>query len=94
VKSIRGNDEDLFSRGYMCPKGFALKALQEDPDRLRAPHLRSGGEWREVSWDEAFQEIEKRLPALLQEKGPAALAVYLGNPMSIPYRANFTCPPS
>ncbi|HVU02279.1 MAG TPA: hypothetical protein VHE30_11030, partial [Polyangiaceae bacterium] len=32
---IRGNDDDVFSRGYLCPKGLATLALTDDPDRLR-----------------------------------------------------------
>jgi len=37
VISIRGHDADVFSAGYICPKGVALKDLHEDPDRLRKP---------------------------------------------------------
>ena len=41
VVTIRGDDEDPFSRGYLCPKAYGLKALQEDPDRLRRPIRRT-----------------------------------------------------
>ena len=49
VQDIRGNLQDVFSRGYICPKGYALKALDEDPDRLRAPRIREGESWSEGS---------------------------------------------
>ena len=37
ISSIRGDADDVFSHGFICPKGFALKALHEDPDRVRTP---------------------------------------------------------
>ena len=39
VTRIRGDDQDVFSRGFLCPKGTSLKALHEDPDRLRTPRF-------------------------------------------------------
>src|SRR5690349_18177089 len=42
VANIRGDEEDVFSAGYLCPKGVALKDLHEDPDRLRAPLVKRG----------------------------------------------------
>jgi anaerobic selenocysteine-containing dehydrogenase len=80
VTKIRGDEEDVFSHGFICPKGFALKALDEDPDRIRTPLLRTASGFREVSWDEAFAEIDRRLQPLLAEHGRDAAAVYLGNP--------------
>jgi anaerobic selenocysteine-containing dehydrogenase len=80
VAAIRGNERDVFSQGFICPKGFALKELHEDPDRLRAPLLRSDGGFRQVGWDEAFAQIERRLLPILQEHGRDSVAVYLGNP--------------
>jgi anaerobic selenocysteine-containing dehydrogenase len=80
ILGIRGDERDPFSRGYICPKGPALKHLHEDPDRLRHPMLRRGARWERVSWDDAFAEIDRRLPALIRERGRDAVAVYLGNP--------------
>ena len=80
ISSIRGDAEDVFSRGFICPKGFALKALHEDPDRIRSPLIRTPSGFEEVSWDDAFAEIDRRLGPLLEEHGRDAAAVYLGNP--------------
>jgi anaerobic selenocysteine-containing dehydrogenase len=80
VVSIRGNKNDVFSRGYICPKAYALKELHSDPDRVRAPMIRAGDGWREVTWDEAFAEIDRRLTPILRERGRDSVAVYLGNP--------------
>jgi anaerobic selenocysteine-containing dehydrogenase len=80
VISIRGHEADVFSAGYICPKGVALKDLHEDPDRLRTPLIKRDGAFVEASWDEAFAEIERRLPAVISEHGRDSVALSLGNP--------------
>ena len=80
VIAIRGDDQDVFSRGYLCPKAIALKDLEDDPDRLRQPLIKRDGRFVEASWDEAYAEIARRLPPLLAEHGRDALAFTLGNP--------------
>ncbi|HQS01265.1 MULTISPECIES: molybdopterin-dependent oxidoreductase [unclassified Polaromonas] len=80
VISIRGHDSDVFSAGYICPKGVALKDLHEDPDRLRTPLIKRDGQFVPASWDEAFTEIERRLPPILAQHGRQAGAISVGNP--------------
>ena len=80
VISIRGHDSDVFSAGYICPKGVALKDLHEDPDRLRTPLIKRDGQFVPASWDEAFAEIERRLPPILAQHGRQAGAISVGNP--------------
>jgi anaerobic selenocysteine-containing dehydrogenase len=80
VLSVRGHEADVFSAGYICPKGVALKDLHEDPDRLRQPLIKRDGRFVEASWDEAFAEIERRLVPILERHGRDALAISIGNP--------------
>jgi anaerobic selenocysteine-containing dehydrogenase len=81
VESIRGDEADVFSGGYLCPKGPALKHLDTDPDRLRAPLVRRGDRLEPATWDEAFAEVERRLaPIVAAADGRDAVGVYLGNP--------------
>jgi anaerobic selenocysteine-containing dehydrogenase len=80
VVRIRGDRDDVFSKGFICPKGSTLKQLEADPDRLRRPLVRRNGSFVEAEWDEAFSEIAERLPPLIAEHGPDSVAVYLGNP--------------
>ncbi len=80
VRGVRGDPDDPFSRGYICPKAWGVKALHDDPDRLRAPLVRVGGELREASWDEAFQVAIDRLAAVRAQHGADAIAIYIGNP--------------
>ena len=80
VTEIRGHDADVSSAGFICPKGAALGELHADPDRLRAPLVKRDGGFVEVSWDEAFAEIERRLPPIIAAHGANAVAMVLGNP--------------
>ncbi|MGK2947478.1 MAG: molybdopterin oxidoreductase family protein [Acidimicrobiales bacterium] len=80
VVRIRGDRDDVFSRGYICPKGSTLKQLHDDPDRLRRPLVKRDGAFVEVGWDEAFAEIEARLLPVLERDGRSACAAYVGNP--------------
>ena len=80
VIAIRGQKTDVFSAGYLCPKGVALKDLHEDPDRLRTPLIKRDGKFVEATWDEAFAEIDRRLTAVRTQHGPHSVAVSAGNP--------------
>src|SRR5215218_7912472 len=80
VTRIRGDREDIFSHGFICPKGSTLKQLHEDPDWLRAPVVKDGDGWKEVTWDEAFAAIEAGLTKVWDAHGRNAVALYLGNP--------------
>ena len=73
--------DDPRSRGYLCPKAYAMKEVYEDPDRLRAPiRKRYDGSWEEISWDEAFDYAADRLRAIRDTHGPNANGFYIGNP--------------
>ena len=61
ILSVRGDPHDPFSRGHICPKAVALADLHTDPDRIRRPLRREGGEWKEIGWDEALDEAARRL---------------------------------
>ncbi|MGE8417426.1 Formate dehydrogenase H [compost metagenome] len=80
ISSIKGDPQDSFSRGHICPKAVALQDIQNDPDRLRAPHKRVGDGWQVISWDEAFELAAQKLWAIQQAHGQNAVAVYQGNP--------------
>lgn len=82
VLSVRGDKNDPFSKGFICPKGASLGRLDDDPDRLTEPLIRDRGtgQRRAVSWDEAFEHIAERFPALVAEHGAQATAMYVGNP--------------
>ncbi|MGW7314800.1 molybdopterin-dependent oxidoreductase [Streptomyces sp. NPDC054865] len=80
VTGARGDRDDVFSRGFICPKGAAFGSLDADPDRLRAPLVRRDGHLREATWEEAYEAIAAAVPALVAEHGAQSVGVVLGNP--------------
>ena len=80
VVRIRGDQKDVFSHGFICPKGSTLKQLHEDPDRLRKPLVKRDGKHVEVSWEEAWQVVNDGLMGVIERHGRGALSAYLGNP--------------
>jgi len=81
IVAVRGDRQDPFSRGFICPKAYGLKELYEDPDRLRRPVRRTADGWQEITWDEAYAEIAERLTAIRDRYGRDAVGMYLGNPI-------------
>jgi anaerobic selenocysteine-containing dehydrogenase len=92
ILSIRGDEQNVLSQGYLCPKAYSLKELHTDPDRLRAPMIRQGDRWLSASWEDAFGEIEQHLPPLLERYGRNALAIYTGNPNAHTLAGNLYSP--
>ncbi len=80
VKRVRGDRDDVFSHGYVCPKGVALAELHDDPDRLRTPLIRTGDTFREASWEEAYAHVANGLKPHLASPGRNSLGAYIGNP--------------
>ncbi|MDB4960443.1 MAG: dehydrogenase [Myxococcales bacterium] len=80
VLSVRGDEADPFSKGYICPKGTALADLHHDPDRLTRPVMRDGDGWKELAWDDAFELVGRRLKGIRDTYGKDSIAVYQGNP--------------
>ncbi|MFC9280404.1 molybdopterin oxidoreductase family protein [Streptomyces collinus] len=80
VTGARGDREDVFSKGFICPKGASFGAVDGDPDRLRTPLVRTGGALREATWEEAFDAVAAGLRPVVERYGPDALGVVLGNP--------------
>ena len=81
VSLIRGDRDDVASHGFLCPKGTALKDLQNDADRLRRPLRKRDGIFVEISFEEAFAEIERRLLPIREAGGPASTGLVIGNPV-------------
>ncbi|MEU7121445.1 molybdopterin-dependent oxidoreductase [Streptomyces zaomyceticus] len=80
ITGARGDRDDVFSQGFICPKGAAFPEVDADPDRLRGPLVRKDGELREASWEEAFDTIAAAIRPLIEEYGPDAVGIVLGNP--------------
>ena len=79
VTGARGDRDDVFSHGYICPKGASFAELDNDPDRLQAPLIRRDGELVETSWAQALAAAAAGL-GRVQADPESSVAVYLGNP--------------
>jgi len=80
VTGARGDRDDVFSHGFICPKGASFAELDNDPDRLTAPLIRRNGELTEATWDEAYALVAERLGGVIKDHGATSVGVYLGNP--------------
>ncbi len=80
VSAARGDRDDVFSHGFICPKGASFPELDNDPDRLQMPLVRRNGELVETSWAEAFAAAAEGLQCVIADTGGSSVAVYLGNP--------------
>jgi anaerobic selenocysteine-containing dehydrogenase len=80
VTGARGDRDDVFSNGFICPKGASFAELDNDPDRLAQPLIRRNGTLTEATWDEAYAVVAKGLGDVIAQHGATSVGVYLGNP--------------
>ncbi|MCA9687761.1 MAG: molybdopterin-dependent oxidoreductase, partial [Myxococcales bacterium] len=80
ILAIKGDKNDEFSRGHICPKAVALQDIYHDPDRLKRPVRRTDDGWEEIGWEEAFDEVVANLQRVQAAHGNNAVGVYAGNP--------------
>lgn len=80
VVSIKGDQEDIYSKGHICPKGAALKDLHEDPNRLKEPVKKTPNGWQKISWEEAYEIVETNIKKIRKQYGNDAVTTYTGNP--------------
>lgn len=80
VSGARGDRDDVFSHGFICPKGASFAELDNDPDRLTQPMVRRDGELVETTWADAFAAVAEGLGRVIADTGGSSVGVYLGNP--------------
>lgn len=82
ILKVEGTKGFPGSDGKLCTKGACNREYVYRKGRLKTPMKRCGprgsGEFRPVSWEEAYREIAGRLNAIKEESGPEAVAWYTG----------------
>ncbi len=82
ILKVDGNPNDPNSRGRLCARGQAALNHQYHPERLLYPLKRVGkrgeGKWRRITWDEAFDEIGRRIKKVHDEGKHEEFAFHQG----------------
>jgi thiosulfate reductase / polysulfide reductase chain A len=82
LTKVVGDRDSPLNKGRLCPIGTNTLDLVYHPDRLRHPLRRTGkrgeGKWERISWDEALDEIARRLQAIKDSDGAEAIAMGTG----------------
>jgi len=80
VLSLEGQPDNPLNMGRLCARGQAGVATLYDPNRLKAPAIRTGprgtGHWRQASWGEALDYVALRLARIRDDYGPEANALF------------------
>ena len=83
IVSVGADEDDVFSHGFICPKGAAIAAVHEDPDRLRTPVRRTAaGDFEPISWEKPSRWSPGGWTRFAHGTVPTRSALYMGNPSS------------
>ncbi|HUF04563.1 MAG TPA: molybdopterin-dependent oxidoreductase [Aridibacter sp.] len=84
VRKFEGNPYHPGSRGRNCAKGPATINQINDVDRILYPLKRDGergsGKWKQVSWDEALDDIASRIRETLKDDRRNEVVYHVGRP--------------
>jgi thiosulfate reductase/polysulfide reductase chain A len=94
ILKLEGNPLDPNSRGRLCAKGQAAINMVEDPDRILYPMRRVGsrgsGQWERITWDQAIEDISKRLRTLREQERPEEMVLLYGRDRTNGFLERFT----
>lgn len=84
VVKIEGDPDNPHNEGYVCSRleHDRWKDFEYNPNRLKRPLKRVGergsGQWEEITWDQAFDEMAERLADLRDKYGAETLCFLEG----------------
>ncbi|MEJ2580644.1 MAG: molybdopterin-dependent oxidoreductase, partial [Acidobacteriota bacterium] len=91
VAAVKGDQENDVNRGLLCAKGFANASILYGADRLQKPLMRmkdgrfnKKGDFTEVSWERAFDEMERQFKRVHRELGPTGVGIMGSGQYTIP----------
>ncbi|MGE3692857.1 MAG: molybdopterin-dependent oxidoreductase [Novosphingobium sp.] len=83
ILQVKGDFDHPITKGYTCPKGRATGQLYHLDRPITRPMMRKGGELVEVNWDEALDDIGRRLRTIVDEHGPHSVGMYFGSGLGL-----------
>ena len=89
IVKVRPDKQNVRSEGYCCRKGLEIAHYQHHEDRLKRPIKRIGAEFKEISWDQALDEIATKLKSTVATHGPRSLAYMGGGGQGCHFEAAF-----
>lgn len=76
---VTGDPDAPAYDGYSCPKGRALPAQHNDPQRLlKTLHRQADGHHAVIDSDEAMDQIAAKVQEAIARHGPRSVALYFG----------------
>ncbi len=84
IVAVKGDPEAPVNRGLNCIKGYFNAKIMYGADRLKTPLLRMNakgefdkhGEFKPISWQRAFDEMEFHAKKAFKASGPEGVAVF------------------
>jgi nitrate reductase NapA len=91
IVATKGDPKAPVNRGLNCVKGYFNGKILYGKDRLTQPLLRmkdgkfdKKGQFTPVSWEQAFDEMERQFRKAYAEKGPTGVGVFGSGQWTIP----------
>jgi anaerobic selenocysteine-containing dehydrogenase len=82
IVRVEGDPNHPVSQGMVCCKGLSVQQIHAHPDRLKYPLRRKGprgaNKWKEISWDDAMDEIETKIRGITKKYGEGAFIIGQG----------------
>ena len=79
LAKVEGDENHPWSQGRLCPRALATTQYVYHPDRIMHPMKRAGergeGKWERISWDEAYDTIERRLKDIRDKYGAESVSL-------------------
>ena len=89
IVKVKGDKENLRSQGYVCRKGMNVAYHQHHADRLKYPLKRMGDRFERITWDQAIDEIARKLKGIIDQYGPRSFAYMGGGGQACHFEAAF-----
>ena len=83
VVAVKGDPEAPVNRGLLCIKGYSLPKILYGPDRYKAPLLRQGNKFVEISWGQALDIMASKFKEAIQKHGPESVAMYFSGQTTV-----------